>query len=173
MQMTLQAKKNCNIPKTKQEKSARPLQDDLQTLSSWCFQRVTTITVKWAYNSVLLVLSSFANLRQNILSRNCKVADKMVLNCNGSSYVSGKLPTYPSPKPTLTLTSHLGQKVEKQVVSFPETYDDLVQLWSLLRVLSNNLRLLHSKSVQYETLPESCQACFTRPYLVKKIYISV
>ena len=25
--------------------------------------------------------------------------------------VSGKLPTYPSPKPTLTLTSHLGQNV--------------------------------------------------------------
>ena len=24
----------------------------------------------------------------------------------GSLYVSGKLPTYPSPKPTLTLTSH-------------------------------------------------------------------
>ena len=24
-------------------------------------------------------------------------------------YVSGKLPTYPSPKPTLTLTSNLGQ----------------------------------------------------------------
>ena len=24
-------------------------------------------------------------------------------------YVSGKLPTYPSPKPTLTLTCHLGQ----------------------------------------------------------------
>ena len=29
----------------------------------------------------------------------------------GSLYVSGKLPTYPSPKPTLTLTSHLGQNV--------------------------------------------------------------
>ena len=29
----------------------------------------------------------------------------------GSSYVSGKLPTYPSPNPTLTLTSHLGQNV--------------------------------------------------------------
>ena len=28
-----------------------------------------------------------------------------------SVYVSGKLPTYPSPKPTLTLTSHLGQNV--------------------------------------------------------------
>ena len=26
----------------------------------------------------------------------------------GSFYVSGKLPTYPSPKLTLTLTSHLG-----------------------------------------------------------------
>ena len=26
--------------------------------------------------------------------------------------VSGKLPTYPSPKSTLTLTSHLGQNVE-------------------------------------------------------------
>ena len=29
----------------------------------------------------------------------------------GSFYLSGKLPTYPSPKPTLTLTSHLGQNV--------------------------------------------------------------
>ena len=29
----------------------------------------------------------------------------------GSSYVSGKLPTYPSPKPTLTFTCHLGQNV--------------------------------------------------------------
>ena len=29
----------------------------------------------------------------------------------GSIKVSGKLPTYPSPKPTLSLTSHLGQNV--------------------------------------------------------------
>ena len=29
----------------------------------------------------------------------------------GLLYVSAKLPTYPSPKPTLTLTSHLGQNV--------------------------------------------------------------
>ena len=28
-----------------------------------------------------------------------------------SLFVSGKLPTYPSPKPTLTLTCHLGQNV--------------------------------------------------------------
>ena len=29
----------------------------------------------------------------------------------GSFYVSMKLPTYPSPKPTLTLSSYLGQNV--------------------------------------------------------------
>ena len=29
----------------------------------------------------------------------------------GSLYVSGKLPTYPSPKPTSTLISHLRQNV--------------------------------------------------------------
>ena len=29
----------------------------------------------------------------------------------GSLYVSGKLPTYPSPKPTLPLTCHLGKNV--------------------------------------------------------------
>ena len=49
----------------------------------------------------------------------------------GLLYVFGKLPTYPSPKPTLTLTSHFGQNVglrakswlrEEKVGSFPETY---------------------------------------------------
>ena len=30
---------------------------------------------------------------------------------NWDHYVSGKLPTNPSPKPTLTLTTHLGQNV--------------------------------------------------------------
>ena len=37
------------------------------------------------------------------------------------------VPTYPSPKPALTLTSHVGQNVglgEGQVGSFPETYND-------------------------------------------------
>ena len=46
---------------------------------------------------------------------------------NGSLNVSRKLPTYPSPKPTLTLTSHFGQNVglgEGQVGSFSETYND-------------------------------------------------
>ena len=42
-------------------------------------------------------------------------------------YISGKLPTYPSPKPTLTLASHLCHNVglgEEQVSSFLETYND-------------------------------------------------
>ena len=45
----------------------------------------------------------------------------------GSLYLSGKLPTYPSPKPISTLTSQIGQNVglgEEQVASFPETYND-------------------------------------------------
>ena len=49
-----------------------------------------------------------------------------LLSCFGSLYFSGKLPTYPSHKPTLTLTSHLGQNVglgEGYVGSFPETYN--------------------------------------------------
>ena len=46
-------------------------------------------------------------------------SDCTTLRCwNRSLYVSGvsgKLPTYPSPKPTLTLTSHLGQNVNDNV----------------------------------------------------------
>ena len=50
---------------------------------------------------------------------------------------SGKLPTYPSLKSTLTLSSHLGQNVglgEGKVGSFPETYNnpkmgDLDEMW--------------------------------------------
>ena len=34
----------------------------------------------------------------------------------GSLYVSGKLPTYPSPKPTLKLTSHLGQIIDLKLI---------------------------------------------------------
>ena len=49
--------------------------------------------------------------------------------------VSGKLPTYPSPKSTLTLTSHLGQNVglgEGMVGSLPETYIDMWQFTVLV-----------------------------------------
>ena len=37
--------------------------------------------------------------------------DKLLLETVGSLYGSEKLPTYPSVKPTLTLTSDLGQNV--------------------------------------------------------------
>ena len=46
---------------------------------------------------------------------------------SASLYTFGKLPTYPSPKLTLTPTSHLGQNVglgEGYVGSFPETHND-------------------------------------------------
>ena len=45
----------------------------------------------------------------------------------GSLHVSGKLPGYPSPKQTLTLTSHLGQNVDlgkEWVGRFQETCKD-------------------------------------------------
>jgi len=32
----------------------------------------------------------------------------LLFDCAASLYVSGKMPTYPSPKALLTLTSHLG-----------------------------------------------------------------
>ena len=42
--------------------------------------------------------------------RRCSVGTKYIKHTNfGSLIVSGKTPTYPSPKPMLTLTSHLGQ----------------------------------------------------------------
>ena len=37
---------------------------------------------------------------------------KKIIEDFGLLHVSGKLPTYPSPKPTLSLTSHLGQNVD-------------------------------------------------------------
>jgi len=55
----------------------------------------------------------------------------------GSLFVSGKLPTYPSPKSTLNLTSHLGQNVglgEGQVGSSPDTYNDPFNLVRMLKI---------------------------------------
>ena len=42
-----------------------------------------------------------------LLNKSASLAPKEM----GSLNISGKLPTYPSPTPTLTLTSHLGQIV--------------------------------------------------------------
>ena len=57
--------------------------------------------------------------------RKCRRAGEEDFHQNfGSFYVSWKLPTYPSPKPTLTLSSYLEQNVglgEGQVSGFTET----------------------------------------------------
>ena len=53
--------------------------------------------------------------------------NRAYLRLSGSLYIPEKLPTYPSPKPTLTLTPHLGQNVclgDGKVGGFPDTYHD-------------------------------------------------
>ena len=63
----------------------------------------------------------------------------------GSIKVSGKLPTYPSPKPTLSLTSHLGQNVglgEGYVSSFPKTKIDPKNLCRESSVRSHHINRL-------------------------------
>ena len=69
-------------------------------------------------------LSKYCNFFQS--SKKCSLKNTQMKQ-RFSWYVSGKLPTYPSPKSTLTLTSHLGQNVglgEGWVGSFPETNND-------------------------------------------------
>ena len=39
------------------------------------------------------------------------MSEAIVAKKDHYTYASGKLPTYPSPKPTISLTSHLGQNV--------------------------------------------------------------
>ena len=57
---------------------------------------------------------------------------------------TGKLPTYPSLKPTLILTSHSRQNVglgEGQVGSFPDTYNDPKRLNSLSNSMKNKFKI--------------------------------
>ena len=53
--------------------------------------------------TILLCIDQISHKYENLLPLYCNVFRKF--------YVSGKLPTYPSPKPTLTLSSYLGQNV--------------------------------------------------------------
>ena len=74
----------------------------------------------WLYTWALIQSNDCKNLAKNLLSL-IIIAHKWpqmqepispdLRNRRFSGYVSGKLPTYPSLKPTLTLTSHLGQNV--------------------------------------------------------------
>ena len=86
----------------------------------------------------------------------------------GSFYFYEKLPTYPSPKLTLTRTSHLGQNIglgEGWVVSFAETYNNAKlegmsptltqQLWGYLHrgyyTVAQRSEILFSSGKQYFT----------------------
>ena len=73
----------------------------------------TTLCYSWVNWSVAFM---------NILTLSCCFTNIRKVKCQiimmppvwpevWSLYLSGQLPTYPSPKPTLTLTSHLGQNV--------------------------------------------------------------
>ena len=72
-------------------------------------------------------MARFATLRKGWFLLLSLMAFKRLFGCRPAKRilldVSGKLPTYPSPRPILTITSHLGQNVglgEGQVGSFPD-----------------------------------------------------
>ena len=73
----------------------------------------------------------FAGVFANLVTKVTEdVARVRKWKLNGSLYVSGKLPTYPSPKPTSTLISHVGQNVglsEGWVGSFTDTHNDPIK----------------------------------------------
>ena len=86
---------------------------------------------------------------------------KVLLNRGWSIRVSGKLPTYPSSKPPLTLTSHLGQNVglreglDRQFPKKINSSDDsnAVSLWTLMSTYtsSKNVTTLSAwKAVLYQ-----------------------
>ena len=86
---------------------------------------------------------------------------KVLLNRGWSIRVSGKLPTYPSSKPPLTLTSHLGQNVglrEGLGRQFPKKINwsddsNAVSLWTLMSTYtsSKNATMLSAwKAVLYQ-----------------------
>ena len=73
----------------------------------------------WLYTWALIQSNYCKNLAKNLLSliiaHKCPQMQEPILpdfkNRRFFGYVSGKLPTYPSPKATLTLTSHIGKNV--------------------------------------------------------------
>ena len=72
------------------------------------------------------------NDRINNKLEKCNLIDEHALNREPVPLtVSGKLPTYPFPKLTLTLTSHLGQNVglgKVEMEPLPELFDLIVIL---------------------------------------------
>ena len=89
----------------------------LFTSSSPC--RKDQVAVSYFFTSLIVLIQVYNwEIRHHSLVCCCGLADILYISLTarlhtppGSIYVSGKLPIYPSPKPTLTLTSHLGQNV--------------------------------------------------------------
>ena len=69
---------------------------------------------------------------------------------NGSLYISGKLPTYPSPKPTLTIISHLGKNVGLRV-GYVGSFSMTPACLKILAFHSNHLK--QEKNFQFYNPP--------------------
>ena len=103
-------------------KNPRPLSPELEefvdkSIHGFIVVSFGTNVAFLSKKKVDLLAAAFGKLQQNVvwklkgeISDVYKMKDT-VPRIEGSLYVSGKLPTYPSPNPTLTLTSHLGQNV--------------------------------------------------------------
>ena len=81
--------------------------------------RKAQFAVSYFSTSLIVLIQVYSwEIRHHSLVCCCGLADILYILLTarlhtppGSIYVSGKLPIYPSPKPTLILTSHLGQNV--------------------------------------------------------------
>ena len=80
-------------------------------------------------------------LDRNVLLAFALYSRRLLRSLFGSLFVSGKLPTYPSPKPTSTLTSHLGQNV-----GLGEGYHIMIRLFRALRFWGRRKSERHAKT---------------------------
>ena len=104
-------------------------------------------------------------------TRRCSVWTKHIKHTNfGSLIVSGKPLTYPSPKPTLTLTSHLGQNVGLGEGYVGRCYENLAKIHCY------NLR--NPESVITYSKPCSskihrwCKSCFSSSTLYSLVTVT-
>ena len=104
-------------------KNPRPLSPELEefvntSIHGFIVVSFGTNVAFLSKKKVDLLAAAFGKLQQNVvwklkgeISNVYKLMKDPVPRIEGSLYVSGKLPTYPSPNPTLRLSSHLGQNV--------------------------------------------------------------
>ena len=114
--------------KTHKKSINNKLQDRPKELSAIVFKTHKNQQIKIDLKNLPMKTHSETMSTDKIDLENLPMKTQKHLPCQqvsfGSLYISGKLPTYPSPNPKLTLTSHLGQTAglgigERQVSSFP------------------------------------------------------